>query len=492
MNKKTLIFQAFFLIILIPLFNLRGQQIINLEMAIETGKHNNDKVRMYREKIKQKESDVKIAFGNFLPNVNLNGGFTHMNEPVEIDLDPIRQVTLTLQAKNQVEFSNIYNLLQGGTGLTPQQRASLFTNYFNTLDKQIPKFSSEIKKMDYWNFSLTGMQPVFMGGKIINAKKFAEKEKEVMKSELKKIENEVTNEVINSYLNVILSSDLIKLRKKVLEGMKKHRDDAKRLMDEGLIAKNEYLRAEVAVADAERVMFDDENKLELSKISLKSIMGIKSDQEIIIEDSLIFHESTETLSFLKKKMEDKHPVFQILRLKREEAEIKQKIDKADFLPKIYLTGKYEIMQSYLSILEPEWVVGIQTSINLFNGFKDYEKLKQNKYILSEIDYLEADTKRKMNLLIDKSYKEKENSINRYRKLDVNIALAEENLRLNSSRFSTGIGTALDVIDAELILEKNIFEKKLTLFEYYKSLNELYTITGEPEHFLEIIKNQLLK
>ncbi len=480
------------LIMVISVVEVRSQQVINLEMAIETGKNNNDKVKMYREKVKQKESDVKIAFGNFLPNINLNGGFTHLNEPTEMDLDPIRQVTLTLQAKNQVEFSNIYNILQGGTGLTSQQRASLFTNYFNSLDKQIPKFSSEIKKMDYWNFSLTGMQPLFMGGKIINAKKYAEKENELMKSELKKTENEVASEVINSYLNVMLCGDLIKLRKEVLNGMKKHRDDAKRLMEEGLIAKHEYLRAEVAVAEAERVLFDEENKLAISKIALKSAMGINDDREIIIEDSLIFNEAPETISYLKKKMEENHPLFQMIRLKREEAEIKQKIDKADFLPKVYLFGKYEIMQSYLSILEPEWVVGIQTSINLFNGFKDYEKLKQDKYILSEIDYLESDTKRKMNMLIDKLYKEKENSVNRYKKLDESIALAEENLRLHSTRFSTGLGTALDVIDAELVLEKNEFEKKLTLFDYYKILNEIYSISGEPEHILEIMKNKELK
>lgn len=489
MNNKRIIYTIVVLIMIISVVEVRSQQIIHLEMAIETGKHNNDKVKMYKEKIKQKESEIKIAFGNYLPNINLSGGFTHMNEPIEMDLDPIRQVTMTLQAKNQVEFSNIYNILQGGTGLTQQQRAALYTNYFNTLDKQIPKFSSEIKKMDFWNLTLSGMQPLFMGGKIINAKKFAEKEKEIMSLELKKSENEIANEIINSYLNVVLCGDLIKLRKEVLDGMKKHRNDAKRLMEEGLIAKHEYLRAEVAVADAERVLFDEENKLSLSTIALKSAIGIKGDEEIIIEDSLVFNNSPETIDFIKKKMEENQPVFQMLKLKREEAEIKQKIDKADFLPKVYLFGKYEIMQSYLSIMEPEWTVGIHASINIFNGFKDYEKLKQDKYILGEIEYLEADTKRKMYLLIEKSYKEKENSINRYKKLETNINLAEENLRFNSSRFSTGLGTALDVIDAELVLEKNQFEKKLTLYEYYKTLNELYTITGEPENILEIMKKR---
>jgi outer membrane protein TolC len=78
-----------------------------------------------------------------------------------------------------------------------------------------------------------------------------------------------------------------------------------------------------------------------------------------------------------------------------------------------------------------------------------------------------------------------NSRNRFFKLKSNLSLAHENLRLMSNRFQTGLGTSLDVIDAQLILEKDEIESKMSLFDYYKSMTELYTAAGSPQKVLEI-------
>lgn len=99
--------------------------------------------------------------------------------------------------------------------------------------------------------------------------------------------------------------------------------------------------------------------------------------------------------------------------------------------------------------------------------------------------MESDTKSKIELLLDKNYTDMINSKTRYDKLETNISLAEENLRLTTGRFQTGLSTSLDVIDAELVLEKNLIERKISLYDYYKSLNEIYLTSGTPLNFLKI-------
>jgi len=79
----------------------------------------------------------------------------------------------------------------------------------------------------------------------------------------------------------------------------------------------------------------------------------------------------------------------------------------------------------------------------------------------------------------------QNAKEKYEKVKTNIALAKENLRQNEKRFETGLGTSLEVIDAELSLEKNLIESKNALYEYYKSLSELYQSIGNPEKVLTI-------
>ena len=109
----------------------------------------------------------------------------------------------------------------------------------------------------------------------------------------------------------------------------------------------------------------------------------------------------------------------------------------------------------LSALEPKWAVGIQASINIFNGLKDYSKLQNAEHLEEELKYLQADTQQKINLLVNKNFRDVENASEKYDKIKTNIELAKENLRLNEKRFETGLGTSLEVIDAQLSLEKNL-------------------------------------
>ncbi|MBI5402212.1 MAG: TolC family protein [Ignavibacteriae bacterium] len=466
-----------------------GSQVLDLKTAINVSMEKNDKIKQYKEKINQKDEDNKEAMGNFLPAINLTASFNHLNDNMNIDLDQIRQAMVKLQAGNQVEFKNIYTIINGGQPLTSQQRAQYFSAYSNALYSAIPPFVEQFKKQDNWYTTLTGAQPLYMGGKVIAAKKYANLEKVYSEIELEKIKNVITSEVINNYLNVVLVKNVIKTREDVLEGMKRHRSDAKRLYDEGLIAKHQYLRSEVAVADAERILFDEENRLQLALIALKNTIGYKENEIVEINDSLVYRSIDDSLKAIKEYAYENQPVLKLIKIKKDETVQKYKIERSEFLPKIMLYGKYELIDSYLSQLEPRWTVGIQGSINLFNGFKNYHRIQSTKYLQSEVDYLYSDTKSKISLLVEKNFKDMQNYKNRYFKLNVNIQLADENLRLTSARFQTGLGTSLDVIDAELSLEKNLVERQVSICEYYKAINELYLASGNPKKYLEIWNNK---
>lgn len=97
-------------------FNLAYSQPITLKQAIDAAVSNNDKIKQYSEKVEQKNKAFAESKGNFLPSVNLSGGFNHMDDNISMDLEPIRQAMIKIQAGNQVEFANVYNILQGGSG----------------------------------------------------------------------------------------------------------------------------------------------------------------------------------------------------------------------------------------------------------------------------------------------------------------------------------------------------------------------------------------
>lgn len=77
----------------------------------------------------------------------------------------------------------------------------------------------------------------------------------------------------------------------------------------------------------------------------------------------------------------------------------------------------------------------------------------------------------------------------YKKLATDIALNEENLLLNQKRFDSGLGTSLEVIDAQLSLERVKIEREVTLFNYYSAMTDLYIAVGEPMTIINIWNNK---
>lgn len=473
-------------VLAIVVFAVKGYaQSITLDQAIEYAIKHNPKIKQYNEKLEQKKYSDFEALGNFLPQVNLVGNYNHLNDPLSIDLNPIREAMIKMQSGTQVEFANIYKILQNNTPLSDMQRAVLYSQYSNELNNLLPSFEKTLKKQDYKAATLIAVQPLFVGGKLIAAKNYTSDEKKSAEYELKQIQNEVTQETIQAYISVVLLSDVIKTRKDVLNGMIKHKEQAEKLLKEGLIGNYNLLRAEVAVADAELRLMEDENKFSVALLSFKNSLGMDLNEDVSISDSLLYSSSTDNLDTLINEAMNYQPMLKILELKQDAATQKYNIERSNFLPTISAFGKYELIPDDLSALEPRWAVGVQASINLFNGLKDYSKIQSAIHLEEEVNYLKVDTQRKISLLVNKNFKDVQNAKEKYHKLLTNIALAKENLRLNEKRFETGLGTSLEVIDAQLSLEKNLIESKNALFEYYKSLSELYFITGNPENVLTI-------
>lgn len=460
-------------------------QYLTLEDAVNTALKNNPKIKEYDEKSAQKKYADVEALGNFLPKINVTASYTHLNDPLILDLNPIRDIIIGIQSGNQAELTNIYNVIQNGAALTDQQKAYVAQQASAQLNAATPSFDEVFKDQDYKTATIVGVQPVFLGGKLLAAKKFASDEVEASEVELLKTRDDVIQETVNNFLTVVLLQDVVKTRENVLSGMKKHEAMAEKLLQQGLIANYNLLRAKVAVADAERNLFDDNNRLELSKIALKSSLGIPEDADVQIRDSLIYSDDLgEFNSYLDKAM-DQQPVLKLIAIKKDAAHQKYNVERSKFLPQAGLFGQYEMYPQYLSVVEPRWAVGVQVSLNIFNGFQDYANLQSASHLEDEVKYLEADAVRNIRLLINKNYRDAANSKDRYLKTDESISLAKENLRLNERRFDTGLGTSLEVIDAQLSLEKNEIESKQSLYDYYKSLTALNVNTGNPEEVLKV-------
>jgi outer membrane protein TolC len=74
--------------------------------------------------------------------------------------------------------------------------------------------------------------------------------------------------------------------------------------------------------------------------------------------------------------------------------------------------------------------------------------------------------------------------NRYQQLNTSLDQAEENFRLNSKRYETGMGTSLEVIDAQLALESIKLQRIKSMNDYYANMSSLYRTIGQSVDFVQ--------
>jgi len=396
-RRKNIVLLLIFVLTLNIQHTQAGSSGLTLKQAVNLALQGNAKIKQYKEKIEQKRYAYRAAWGRFAPSVNLQASYNHLNDPLTIDLNPIRQAMIQMQSANQVELANIYSLMQSGIPLTNEQRRLLLIQNQQQLNQLLPPFEETLKDRDFNKATLIGVQPLFTGGKIIAGVHYAEAERRAAEAELQRIKTQVTQTVVQRYMDVAVLQHVVNTRENVLAGMKQHQAYAQKLYKEGLIARYQVLRAEVAVDEARRNLYEDRNRLRLAKTALKSCLAMNDDAELNIAADLRFTEVDDSLLRFIKAARLHQPLLQIIAQKEKAARQKYVSERADFLPTMAAFGKYELYPDDLSALEPRWVVGLQLNINLFHGLQDYQRLQSARHLQAEIRQVKIDANRQVDL-----------------------------------------------------------------------------------------------
>lgn len=459
---------------------LLGQETgipLSLQAAVDSALNNNPKVRQYREIVMQKEQSVKVARGNYLPSVNATGGFTYLSKNPEVNMGQVQKsVNQNLQK---------YATAIAQSGLFPSATVAAMSAVLQGLG-QMPFYNISINQQQYPDLNITAVQPLYMGGKIRAGIRYSRAELKTAKAQLKVVKNETIRETIKSYYGVVLLKGVIKTRKHVVAGMEKHEQQAEKALKTGVIPEQDVLRAKVAVANAQLALTDDQNKLKLAEMALKTVMEVQGEPNFVLPDRLKFITLPFDLQELKEEARLQQPVFQIIDQKENMVKQKQALNRAAFLPKVVAWGTYSAFQDQYPVIMPPLMVGIQAKINIFNGLKKFHELKATQHLKNQVEEARNNAVSQINLWVSQSYLKALDARERYLKMKPILALTSRNLEISEKRFQEGLSKSIEVIDSRLLDEKEQTKSLQALYNYDLAISEVYFVTGQPEKAVDIL------
>jgi outer membrane protein TolC len=400
----------------------------------------------------QLEEERKATRSLYWPKVEASGKYTRLDGPIELDLDPIREVILALHP------------------LVPASH--------------VPSFIETVQDETFWKASVQATWPIFTGGKVTAANRAAEARVQDVEQQRKQAEQSLATDLVRRYYGLRLAINARDVRSDVLKGLDQHLREATRLEEEGLISRAERLHASVARADADRQLKRSEQDVEIARAGLANILSVAAVGDPV--SPLVMGATVEPMERLQETAQKLQPAFGRFDAQHKLATQALEAEKGRWLPDVYLFGMRELHEADLTVLDPKWAVGIGFTYTLFDGFDREHRTAAAKLQAQRVNDLEARARRDVATLVEKRYRDLLKTREQFVALDAALELGQENLRVRTRAFEEGFGTSLDVVDARLSLSRVELERLVAAYEFDVALAELLEANGEAGRFEQIL------
>lgn len=434
-----------------------AQQVLTLDSCRALALANNKELRISQEKVNAAHYEKKAAFTNYLPKIDLTGGYMRTQKEISLLSDAQKQSigNMGTNLGNQLQQLVAANpgLAAGLQELLPGAVAGLTDGLNGVGQGLVDAFRTDTRNMTVGAATLT--QPLFMGGKIIAYNKITKYAERLAESQHATGMQDLILQTDQVYWQIISLVNKKKLAENFLELVQKLDSDVDKMIKEGVATKADGLSVKVKVNEAEMMLTQVDNGLNLSKMLLCQLCGLPLETDFQLADESMKDlplPNTYTEANVSTALSNREEL-KSLELASEIYRQKVNVVRADFLPSVALTANYlvtnpSLVNGFENKFRGMWAAGVVVKIPVFHWGEGIYKVKAAKAEANIARYKLEDIKEKVELQVTQnSYKVNE-STKKLALAEKNMEKAEENLRYANLGFKEGVIPTSNVLEAQ--------------------------------------------
>ena len=383
---------------------------LSLNEAISLSIQNSKQLRVSHAKVDQATASLKEANERQLPDVSVSGSYLRLTQP---------NIDLKLKLGDN----------SGGT----------------------PTESPKVNQAAYGSANVS--IPIFAGGKLQSGKESARYLEAAAKLDVDKDREDVIQNTIAAYSNLYKAKAAVAL---VQENIRQSDERVKEFSNKeknGLLARNDLLKAELQQSNYQLALMDAENNLKISNLNMDIMLGLP-DNTVLQVDSTVFKvdnnvDGRGVAEFEQLAYQNRKDAAS-LSAREKAAAAGVKGAKADYYPSLAVTGGY--IAAYvpnLITITNAVTAGVGVKYNLSSLWKTGSKVAGAKAQMAEVQANEAKVVDNIHLDVYQSY---ENYLLSHKKMDTYIKAieqSEENYRITKNKHDNNLATTTDLLDADV-------------------------------------------
>ena len=328
-------------------------------------------------------------------------------------------------------------------------------------------------------------QNLFTFGKIESSLKIALDAARLAKEELRKTKQDIIYQVSAAYFAVIASQKMIDVAQQSVDMASAHLDQVKSMFDVGILARSNVLRSQVSLSAAQNGLIEAKNGFEIAKARFNNAIGasLKDTFELSKKniDLILQYNESDYNSLLKEAM-DKRPDIRISAIDLSIANNSISMARSQWLPSITAQGNYGWMNSdyssnAINYSQANWTVAAVAAWTLFDGFDVSNKIKEASANLDSTNASRELVKQNAELDVKQSYLKLIAAKDMIGNSKDEVASAQENFDVATTRFKNGLETNIDILDAQTSLTKAQFDLLSAQFNLVLAKAQIEKATG---------------
>ncbi len=348
---------------------------------------------------------VLEAYGEALPTVSLNAGYTRLDQITTVDLG--------------------------------------FDSF-------------QVGAKNNWSYDLSVTQPLYRGGAIPAAMRGAQLYRCMSDEGVRQAVQDVVLAVVGAYYDVLLAQRLFEVQENALEFAEANLKDVIARQEQGLAIRYDRLRAELEVSNVKADLIRQRNELSRARAALFRAMGVSQKSQVALANSLTYAPLTPTYEeAVEEAFKQRPELYQAeldVRLQQEAL----RSFYADYWPNVegwgwYQWAKPDPHESTNISWGRQWQAGLRLDWTLFDGLRREGQIIQQKALLRQSAIHLTDTEQSVLQEVRNALLDLGDADELVESQWLNLERANEALRLVTIGAREGVNTALEVLDGRSAL-----------------------------------------
>lgn len=340
--------------------------------------------------------------------------------------------------------------------------------------------SPEVNRIMFGQASLS--MPLFSGFKLRNSIDASENIYKAQTFNAASTKEQLAMQAIVLYVNLYKAQQSIALIQENLKSANQRVTDFSAMEQNGLLARNDLLKAQLQVSNIQLTLDDARKKTAVINYQLATLLRLPENTEIQPDGAYFKNSGNITPPSSATEAAAQRSDLEALRFQQKAAESEIKVAKGDYYPSIALSAGYvaldiqNVVQVYNAVN-----FGVGVSYDISNIFKNNKKVKAAQSRAKETQYQVDLLTDRVKVQVQEAQENYKLSLKQSKVYDEALVQAAENYRIVKDKYDNGLVDTNDLLEADVEqLQAQLnqtFSKADITQRYYELLNAAGKLTG---------------